>query len=72
MDGTEKSLELPVKYDLTQALLESAKAEDSIDLAKQAKSICSEIARSDITYRNIREKRREVDELIKRFTKGGE
>jgi tetratricopeptide (TPR) repeat protein len=71
IDATQASRELPIKYDLMLALLEAARGEDSIDLAKQAKAICSEIARKDITYRDIRAKRKEVDQLIADLTGGG-
>jgi histone H3/H4 len=54
-----------VRYDLMLALLEAAREENSLEIARKAKTICSEIARKDITYRDIRTKRREVDELIK-------
>ena len=62
------SNQLMIKYDLMLALIGGARDEDSVDLAKQAKTICSEIARKDITYRDIRAKRREVDELLRQLT----
>ena len=65
IDVTERERELGIKYDLMCALLASAREDDSIDLAKQAKEFCSEIARKNIAYRDIRDKRKEVDELIK-------
>ena len=68
IDVTERDRELAVKYDLMLALLASAKQEMSLDLAKQAKEICSEIARRNIAYRDIRAKRNEVDEFIKSIT----
>ena len=33
-------------------------------MAQRAKAICSEIARTNIAYRDIRDRRREVDEVI--------
>ena len=36
----------------------------SLEMAQRAKSICSEIARTNIAYRDIRDRRREVDEVI--------
>jgi hypothetical protein len=68
IDATEKDRELMIRYDLMVAMIAGAREEDSIDLARQAKSICSDIARKDITYRDIRAKRREVDDLIKGLT----
>jgi hypothetical protein len=50
------------------ALLEAAREEEDVDLARQAKNICSDIARKDITYRDIRARRKEVDQLIKTLT----
>jgi tetratricopeptide (TPR) repeat protein len=68
IEATERDRELAIKYDLMLALLAAAQEEDSIDMARQSKSICSEIARSDITYRDIRAKRKEVDEVIRRLS----
>ena len=48
----------------------AARMERSTDLAKDARTICSEIARKDITYRDIREKRKQVDDLIKAISGG--
>lgn len=62
---SERERDLAIRYDLMLALIGSAREDDSIDLARQAKTICSDIARKNITYRDIRAKRREVDELIK-------
>ncbi len=70
IDATEKERELALKYDLMLALLESAREDSSLEAAKQAKEICSEIARKNIAYRDIRIKRKEVDEVIKGFTPG--
>ncbi len=70
VDATEKEYELPIKYDLMIALLDGAREEGSMDMARDAKAICSEIARKDITYRDIRAKRKEVDQVIKGFGAG--
>jgi hypothetical protein len=48
-----------------QSLAEKAKNDDNIDLAREAMEICSSIARKDISYRDIRECRRNIDELVK-------
>ena len=53
-----------MKYDLMLGLIEGAKAEKDLEMAQRAKSICSEIARTNIAYRDIRDRRREVDEVI--------
>jgi tetratricopeptide (TPR) repeat protein len=70
IDATQAERELPIKYDLMLALIEAGREEESVDMAKQAKAICSEIARKDITYRDIRAKRKEVDALIRDMTGG--
>ncbi len=65
IDATEKDRELEIRYDLMVSLTEQARAEGEIGVAKEALSICSGIARTKITYRDIRNKRKEIDELIK-------
>ena len=65
IDATEGSLELEVRYDLMLSLIEAARAETSEVLAREALEICSGIARKDITYRDIRNRRREIDELVR-------
>jgi tetratricopeptide (TPR) repeat protein len=64
IDVTNREHELPVRYDLMLSLIAEARKQRSIDLAKEAHEICSTIARKDITYRDIRERRREVDQLV--------
>ena len=61
----DKVTELAVRYDLMVSLMEHARGEKSLDLAREALGICSSIARIDIGYRDIRACRRAVDELIK-------
>jgi tetratricopeptide (TPR) repeat protein len=65
IDVTEKDRELFIRYDLMESLMEHARAERSVDLAKQALEICSAIVRKDITFRDIRNRRKEIDQLIK-------
>ena len=65
MDATNKELELPIKYDLMIALIELAREQTSREMADEAAEICSEIVRKDIKYRDIRDRRREIDELSK-------
>ena len=48
-----------------KSLSEKADKEQNIDLAKEAMDICSGIARKDISYRDIRDWRRKLDELVK-------
>ncbi len=65
LDATDKERELEIRYDLMLSLLEASRAEQSVALAKEAADICSAIVRRDITFRDIRARRKEVDELIK-------
>ncbi len=65
LDSTQKELELPIRYDLMLSLVEQAKGERSPAGAKEAFEICSAILRRDIGYRDIREKRKEIDTLLK-------
>jgi tetratricopeptide (TPR) repeat protein len=71
LDATEKERELAIRYDLMVSLLAHARAENSVDLAREALEICSSIARKDITFRDIRDRRREVDTLLKELSGGG-
>jgi tetratricopeptide (TPR) repeat protein len=70
-DATEKEREQAIRYDLMVSLIEHARAERDVAIAKEALEICSLIARKNITYRDIRAKRKEVDQVIKELTGGG-
>ncbi len=70
IDATEKERELAIRYDLMTSLIEHAREERSIDIAREALDICSGIARKNITYRDIRGKRKEIDQLIRDLTPG--
>ena len=65
IDATNRDLELPIKYDMMVALISLAREQASRDLADEAADICSEIVRKNIKYRDIRDRRREIDELAK-------
>jgi tetratricopeptide (TPR) repeat protein len=65
IDATESDLELEVRYDLMLALIEASRLDKSEELAREALDICSGIARKDITYKDIRERRREIDDLVR-------
>jgi tetratricopeptide (TPR) repeat protein len=64
----ERGTELAIRYDLMVSLMEHARREKSLDLARESLEICSSIARKDITYRDIRTCRKQVDELIKELS----
>jgi tetratricopeptide (TPR) repeat protein len=61
----ESERELPIKYDLMVSLMELAKSEKNGSYAREAGEICSAIVRRDISYRDIRVKRKEIDALVK-------
>jgi tetratricopeptide (TPR) repeat protein len=65
LGGSDNELELSLRYDLMHSLTKKAKKDANIDLAKEAMDICSGIARKDISYRDIRDCRRNLDELVK-------
>jgi hypothetical protein len=48
-----------------QSLANKARADSNIELAREAMEICSGIARKDISYRDIRDCRRDLDILAK-------
>jgi hypothetical protein len=70
VDATEKDRELAVRYDLMVSLIEQARAERDSGLAKEALDICSGIVRKDIGYRDIRARRKEIDQLMKDISGG--
>jgi len=65
----DKDTELTVRYDLMVSLMEFARAEKSLEIAREALDICSSIARKDITYRDIRVCRTQADKLIKELSR---
>ncbi|MBT5656642.1 MAG: hypothetical protein HOI89_02505 [Phycisphaerae bacterium] len=65
IDATEAERELEVRYDLMKSLAELAEREKSDEHAREALEICSGIARQDIMYRDIRDRRRALDALVR-------
>jgi predicted negative regulator of RcsB-dependent stress response len=61
----ESDRELPIKYDMMVALMELSRSERNGAYAREAGEICSAIVRRDISYRDIRAKRKEIDALMK-------
>jgi tetratricopeptide (TPR) repeat protein len=61
----EGDKELPIKYDLMNSLIEIARTERNGAYAREAAEICSAIVRRDISYRDIRSKRKDIDALLK-------
>jgi tetratricopeptide (TPR) repeat protein len=68
IDATERDRELMIRYDLMVSLIEHARVERSAELAREALEICSGIARKDITYRDIRAKRKEIDQVMRELS----
>jgi Tfp pilus assembly protein PilF len=65
LDSTQAERELDIRYDLMLSLIELARAERSPAHAKEAADICSAIVRKNISFRDVRAKRKEVDELVR-------
>ena len=65
IDATEGDRELSIRYDLMLSLKQIAERDRSLEHAREALEICSGIARRDITYQDIREQRRALDELVR-------
>lgn len=68
IDATEGERELEIRYDLMSSLLDQGRLESAIDVVREALEICSSIARKDITYRDIRAKRKEIDALVRELS----
>ena len=68
LEAGDKDTELSIRYELMISLMEHARLEKSLELARESLEICSSIARKDITYRDIRTCRKQVDELIKELS----
>lgn len=62
---SEKELELDIRYELMNSLVTLAETERNAEFAREAQEICSTIMRKNITYRDIRARRKEVDQLLK-------
>lgn len=65
LDATQAERELEIKYDLMDSLIALARSEKSLALAKEAADICSYMVRKNIAFRDVRQKRKEVDELVR-------
>ena len=64
----DKDTELAIRYDLMVSLMEHAGKERSAEHAREALDICSSIVRRDITYRDIRDRRSQADQLVKELS----
>lgn len=63
--GGDNETELSLRYDLMKSLADKARNDSNIELAKEAMEICSGIARKNISYRDIRDCRRNLESLVK-------
>ncbi len=68
LEAGDKETDLAIRYDLMVSLMEQARRERSLDHARQALEIASTIARKDITFRDIRNRRKQADELIRELS----
>ncbi|MHC4992017.1 MAG: tetratricopeptide repeat protein [Planctomycetota bacterium] len=68
MDVVDEERELDIRYDLMLSLAAHAREESSPELAREARDICSSIARKDVSYRDIRDKRKQVDQLVQELS----
>jgi tetratricopeptide (TPR) repeat protein len=65
LDAGNAERELDIKYDLMNSLIELARGEKDAQAARDAAEICSYILRKNIAYRDIRDRRKQVDALVK-------
>ena len=70
LDGTERDRELPLRYELMLSLIALARDERSVQHAREAAEICSQILRKDISFRDIRDRRKEIDTITRELTGG--
>ena len=65
LDATGADRELDIRYDLMNSLIEQSRGDKSAGPAKEAAEICSAILRKNIGYKDIRDKRKLIDTVIK-------
>ena len=65
LDATSADRELDIRYDLMNSLIEQARADKTTGPAKEAAEICSTILRKNIGYKDIRDKRKLIDTVLK-------
>lgn len=68
IDITQADREQGIKYDMMLSLIALARAERSAQFARDAAEICSIILRKDISYRDIRQRRKDLDSLVKELS----
>lgn len=65
LDASDKERELEIRYDLMLSLMAAARDESSLAMAKEAAELCSNIVRRNIGFRDVRTKRKEIDQLVR-------
>ncbi|HMN97186.1 MAG TPA: hypothetical protein PKC43_11915 [Phycisphaerales bacterium] len=65
LDASDRDRELEIKYDLMLSMIAVAREEQSLGMAKEAAEICSSILRRNISFRDIRARRKDLDTLIR-------
>lgn len=65
IDASDKEREMDIRYDLMVSMIASSRSDSNVELARDALEICSWIARKDITYKDIRDRRKEIDQLVR-------
>ena len=68
IEVANKDMELAIRYDLMISLMDNARDDESIELAREAREICTSIVQADVTYRDIRSYRKNVDQLIRQLS----
>lgn len=68
IDSTQAEREPDIRYDLMLSLIEIARSEKSAQHARDAAEICSAILRKDIGYKDIRQRRKDLDLLVKELS----
>jgi len=65
IDVTSAAREQDIRYDLMLSLTALAKLERNAQHARDAADLCSAILRKDINFRDIRQRRKDLDALVK-------
>ncbi len=68
IEVSNKDMELAIRYDLMISLMDNARDDESLELAKESREICTSIVQADVTYRDIRSYRKSVDQLIRQLS----
>ncbi len=68
IDVTSADRELDIRYDLMLSLMEQARVDRSDVIAKEAQEAASTIMRKEIGFKDIRQKRKDIDTLLRDLT----